>query len=446
MLPVDAEMEMETAPETAMFRKMLLMRWQTLNATDPGELRALLAILITHSPVAAVAQFVGVSKALLASDPGRVGRPEDVVELIMCTYPRPTWSKTPPLARQAAADDHAWRTWVHEWITEFSATTGEANSLTSRLAKFFYIRDEVTMLDPKTLASSALKLGQIALQVYMGAEAHRQRRIAEGGEGPSPMTLESVMREAQCHIPGLEVALAGIMGDEQQARECIDAITRTPDLVGILKILSGMVMRAPEAAPIVAQASAVPTPVARGTELVRQAPPAFRADFAPRKPPASEEAIVTPKAAEQAPKVGSGERPPSATRAPACVEDELAALESWASECSQNVRQRGERLAEQLAAFLAVTGLRLQNAPAPAFVDPPATAEAQAAATPIQPTHFGTDTDQAVDAHVKSLIERTKRRLERRYDLDDQFLAWLEDAFEGVQAAASRERTAASAA
>ena len=436
MLPVDAELEMETAPETAMFRKTLLMRWQSLNATDPGELRSLLAILVTHAPVAAVGQFVGVSKALLASDPGRVGRPEDVVELIMCTYPRPTWSKTPPLARQDAADDHAWRTWVHEWITEFSATTGEANSLTSRLAKFFHIRDEVTMLDPKTLASSALKLGQIALQVYMGAEAHRQRRIAEGGEGPSPMTLESVMREAQCHIPGLEVALAGIMGDEQQARECIDAITRTPDLVGILKVLSGMVMRAPEAAPIVAQASAVPAPVARGTELVRQGPPAFRADFAPRKPPASQEATVTPTAAE--PKV-------SAVRAP-CVQDELAALESWANECSQSVRQRGERLAEQLAAFLAQTGLRLQGAPAPAFVDPPATAEAQAAATPIQPTHFGTDTDQAVDAHVKGLIERTKRRLERRYDLDDQFLAWLEDAFESVQAAASRERTAAASA
>jgi hypothetical protein len=133
-------------------------------------------------------------------------------------------------------------------------------------------------------------------------------------------------------------------------------------------------------------------------------------------------------------------------RAPASVEDELAALESWVNERSHNVRQRGDRLAEQLAAFLAHTGLRLQGAPAPAFVDPPATAEAQAAATPIQPTHFGTDTEQAIDAHVKNLIERTKRRLERRYDLDDQFLAWLEEAFEGVQAAASRERTAAASA
>jgi hypothetical protein len=117
------------------------------------------------------------------------------------------------------------------------------------------------------------------------------------------------------------------------------------------------------------------------------------------------------------------------------VPQELAGLEKWAQERSHAVRERGDRLAAQLEAFLAATGLSAPELPAPDFADPADTADAIAAATPIQPTHFDPD-EQNVDSHVKALIERTKRRLERRYHLDDQFLAWLEERFETVQSAA----------
>lgn len=510
MLPDDAEIEMETLPETAMFRKTMLMRWQMLSHAltergaqlDPGEVRAHISVLVTHAPVAAVARFVDASEAWLTCAPGHVGRNEEVVDLILCAYPRPTWAKTPALTKEVAADDQAWLAWIRAWKAEFSSLRPGAKSASGtvggRLAKFLHIEGESAMLDAKNLLSSALKLGQVALQIYLGAEENRQRRIAEGEAATSPMTLESVMREAQCHIPGLETALAAVMGDEQQARECIDAITRTPDLLGVLKTLSGfapVMGRTPGPTP-----AAPPGAPARRQELAmdagvdrRPGPPAFRPEFGPRKPggtpagapataangserspqpPAApptsapegpapsqaaaapptsaQEAIAPPRAA--APPPASPQEPPAQSSLPdppAGVELELAALESWVSERSGQVRQRGERLAERLGAFVAQGGLSIHGTPAPAFVDPPDTAEAQAAATRIQPTHFDGDGDQAIDLHVKTLIDRTKQRLERRYDLDDQFLAWLEEQFEAVQAATkSRSRTidAASAA
>jgi hypothetical protein len=83
-------------------------------------------------------------------------------------------------------------------------------------------------------------------------------------------------------------------------------------------------------------------------------------------------------------------------------------------------------------------GVIAAGGPAPDFEDPADTAEALAAATRIQPTHFSTGDDLALDRDIAALIEQTKKRLERRYELDDQFLAWLEERFEAIQSASAR--------
>jgi hypothetical protein len=503
MLAVDAEAEMELQPETASFRKALLMRWQALRDTfvesngagpELGELRALLSTLLTSAPVAAVVRFVTSNREWRRGDRQILSSFESGAELVQSVYPRPTWSKTPTLTSDIAADDSAWNQWVCDWAAEFSSTGATAAlALTPRggvLAGLLRMKDEA-MVDKKAALLAMLSLSQVAVQVCMGADKHRKARVA--GEDATPLTLEKVMEAAQCHIPTLKDALAVFMGDDEQSRQCVDVVVGNPDLLAMLNTLSGLrptmpppAPSAPSARPPPRAASAAPPPPppasTQAPTAAQSAPsapsarpaatpsgwqpslPEYRPEFRPRSPETAPpvdwaSAFLAgrgpPAVAPAGPRAESPIRkldvstapslePPVAASAPGravtapagiIVPQELAGLEKWAQERSHAVRERGDRLAAQLEAFLAATGLSAPELPAPDFADPADTADAIAAATPIQPTHFDPD-EQNVDSHVKALIERTKRRLERRYHLDDQFLAWLEERFETVQSAA----------
>jgi hypothetical protein len=505
MLAADAETDMELQPETASFRKAQLMRWQTIRDTfaesqdakpDLGELRVFLSTLLTSAPVAAVAQFVASNQEWRQGD-GRLLRCYEAgVGLIQCVYPRPTWSKTPALASDVAADHQVWGQWIRDWSAEFSATEPAAalalNGQAGTWASLLRMKGEA-MLDKKNVLLTALSIGQMAYQVYLGVEKHRQDRIASGESAPSPMTLEAVMEAAQCQIPNLKNALATLMGDEEQSSQCVDAIVGNPDLAAILGTLSGLRTTTPRPAcaprrqsPAAAAPSPPPPPTPSMPPVAGPAPPAtnpqpaearprpslseYRADFLSRShaapqsmdwasalltrrvgPPArAAEPTATPSDKPEPP----GESPldPHATapapavdaRAPASISNgppvtqRLAELEHWVLERSRVARARGDKLAAQLDGFLVAAELSLQEEPAPDFEDPADTAEALAAATRIQPTHFSTGDDLARDSDIAALIEQTKKRLERRYELDDQFLAWLEERFEAIQSASAR--------
>lgn len=503
---------MELQSETASFRKAQLMRWQTLRDSvvesngagpDLGELRAFLSTLLTRAPVAAVAQFVISNQAWRRGDGQLLSGHEAGVELIRCAYPRPTWSRTPALTSDVAADPQVWSQWISDWSAEFSATgPAAALALVERggtLAGLLRAKGEA-MFDKKNALLTALSIGQMAFQVFLGAEKNRQDRIAGGEAAPSSMTLESVMEAAQCHIPQLKDALAALMGDEEQSSQCVDVIVGNPDLAAILGTLSGLrptarrpAARAPRAqAPAAAASSAppaqppapsappvarsapptpnIPPPAREASSRARSSLPEYRPEFLPKShgapqstdwastflvrragPPAGAAEPVapspsarpeTPAESPTAPRIDApiADVVEPATPAPAHTSpgQQLAELEHWVLQRSQRARARGDRLVAQLDAFLAAAGLSLQAEPAPDFEDPAHTAEALAAATRIQPAHFNNTDELVLDQDIKALIEQTQRRLERRYELDDQFLAWLEERFEAVQSAALR--------
>jgi len=495
MQVADAEAEMELQPETASFRKAQLMRWQTLRAAladpgglDLGELRAFLATLLTRAPIHAVAQFIASTPTWRRGDGELLNAHEAGAELIQCAYPRPTWSKTPALAREVAADPRAWREWIRKWSADFSAT-GEAAQLIladrgGTLVDLLRMKGEA-MLDNKNALLTILSVGQVALQVYHAADKHRQERITGGEPAPAPMTLEAVMEAAQCHIPKLKDALTGLMGDAEQTSRCVDAIIENPDLAAILSTLSGLRVPRPRpapgppppaattspGAPPTSPPPSAPAPDNRGATPPTSAPlQTYRPEYRSRQPgapptetwtavfqvrrpdPTARAPAPTPASpgtAPDAPHEPPTAPPPPPTAppgapdpAPAAPESslaqELTELEHWVHERSREARRRGDRFAARLDAFLAASRLAAPGTPAPDFEDPADTAEAIAAATRIQPTHFGDDDGQVQDRHIRTLVEQTKRRLERRYELDDQFLAWLEERFEAVQVAALR--------
>ncbi len=503
MQAADAEAEMELQPETASFRKTQLMRWRSLHDTfvesngagpELGELRALLSTLLTSAPVAAVVRFVTSNREWRRGDRQILNSFEIGAELVQSAYPRPTWSKTPALTNDIAAEDQAWNHWVGDWSAEFSSTgAAAALSLAPRggvLAGLLRMKDEA-MVDKKAALLAMLSLSQVAVQVCMGADRERKARVA--GEDTTPLTLEKVMEAAHCHIPALKDALAAFMGDDEQTRQCVDVVVGNPDLLSMLNTLSGLRPTMPPSAPSAppaqpparpASAASAPPPPAstQAPAAAQSAPPAprarpvatpagsqsslpeYRPEFRPRfretAPPVDWAAVFLagrgPSAggpagplaeastlkpdASTAPPLDSSVAAPTPDRAVATpavlvVPQELAGLEKWAQERSHAIRERGDRLAAQLDAFLVTTGLSAPHLPAPDFEDPADTADAIAAATRIQPAHFDPD-EQSPDEPVLALIERTKRRLERRYALDDQFLAWLEERFEAVQSSA----------
>jgi hypothetical protein len=493
MLAADVEAEMELQPETASFRKTLLMRWQALCDTGPdlGELRALLSTLFTHAPVAAVVRFVASNPAWRRGEHPLLDNAEAGAELIQCAYPRPTWSRTLALAKDGAADAQVWSAWIREWSAELSST-GPAAALALFGPRETWV-DQLrmkgeAMIDRKDALLAALSLGQIALDVYRTVEKHRNES-GVGDTAPPAMTIESVMHEAQCHIPHLKDALAAFMGDREQISHCVDMVLENPDLLSLLNTLSGLRSPAPRSPPPAARAQPAqpsppapsPAPPARAqpaqpsppappvqpacpaqpdAEVApthamarpdaasvgpRSGPPRFRAEFLPRlqaRGPAGDWAAVfsntraRPAAhateSEAASEHGKADPPgvgdvqatapvPDPTPVPdpmpaadSSVTQALAELEHRVHERSRALRERSDRLAAQIEAFLATTGVSMRDRPT-------------APSTPAD-----TADEHGLGGGIQAQIEQVEQRLQQAHNVDDEFLTWLEERFEAI--------------
>jgi hypothetical protein len=458
MLAADAEADMELQPETASFRKAQLMRWQALRDTfaesqdakpDLGELRVFLSTLLTSAPVAAVAQFVASNQEWRQGD-GRLLRCYEAgVELIQCVYPRPTWSKTPVLASDVAADHQVWGQWIRDWSAEFSATEPAAalalGGQAGTWASLLRMKGEA-MLDKKNVLLTALSIGQMAYQVYLGVEKHRQDRIASGESAPSPMTLEAVMEAAQCQIPNLKNALATLMGDEEQSSQCVDAIVGNPDLAAILGTLSGLRTTTPRPACAPRRqppAAASPSPSSSPSPPPPPPPPSppFMSPVAAAAPPAS-----NPQPAEARPRPNLSEyradflsrlnaAPQSMDWASALL-TRRAGASARAAEPTVNPSDRPDTPGEPPLDPRVTASAPAVDAPAPASISEGPSVTQRLA----ELEHWVLERSRVARARgdmlaAQALIEQTKKRLERRYELDDQFLAWLEERFEAIQSA-----------
>jgi hypothetical protein len=180
--------------------------------------------------VAAVVRFVASNPAWRRGEHPLLDNAEAGAELIQCAYPRPTWSKTPALAKDGAADAQVWSAWIREWSAELSST-GPAAALALFGPRETWV-DQLrmkgeAMIDRKDALLAALSLGQIALDVYRTVEKNRNES-GVGDTAPPAMTIESVMHEAQCHIPHLKDALAAFMGDREQISHCVDMVLENP--------------------------------------------------------------------------------------------------------------------------------------------------------------------------------------------------------------------------
>ena len=471
MLAADAEAEMELQPETASFRKTQLMRWQTLRDTfveskgaapNLGELRAFLSSTLTSTPVNAVAQFVARNQTRWRGDSHSIlNCYDDVAELVMSAYPRRTWSTTPTLARDAAADNLVWSEWVHQWSENVSAASPATGAvLNASRGTFAQMRQQAGAFMRSEGAFDLFKtIGGIALQVVLGVEEKR-RGTASDECGSSPITIESVMQEAQCHIPKLKDALAGFINNEE-VTDVLGVLVGTTDLVTSLKTLAGLVPPSRPASASPSDRSVPNTPQAppdkpvppgetrqRRVALAGYLPELDQGDArdwvstllvsAPRsvrprskaEPPIPATAPVAASSAMSNATVLS--RVDEGELSREVVAQELANCEAWVEEQSKSSRARGDALAARIDAFLESTGLGLNAAPPPDFNDPADTAAALAAATVIQTAHFP-KTAPHEDARIQALIDQTKSRLERRYNLDDQFMAWLEDRLVAAQ-------------
>ncbi len=468
MLAADVEAEMELQPETASFRKAQLMRWQSLrdtfmeskgNGADLGELRAFLSSTLTSTPVNAVAQFVARNQTRWRGDSQSIlNCYDDVAELVMSAYPRKTWSTTPTLARDAAADNLVWSEWVHQWSENVSAASPATGAvLNASRGTFAQMRQQAGAFMRSEGAFDLFKtIGGIALQVVLGVE--EKRRGTASGEGePSPITIESVMQEAQCHIPRLKDALAGFINNDE-VTDVLDVLVGTTDLVTSLKTLAGLVSPSGPASAPPSDRSVPTTPPAPSDKPVPPGEPRQRRvalalylpelDQGDARDWVSTLLVSAPRSVQPrthmerpipatAPVAGSGATSNATVLSRVddsreAVAQELANCEAWVLDHSKISRARGDALAARIDAFLESTGLALNAAPPPDFNDPADTAVALAAATVIQTGHFPT-TAPHEDPRIQCLIDQTKRRLERRYNLDDQFMAWLEDRLVAAQ-------------
>jgi len=109
------------------------------------------------------------------------------------------------------------------------------------------------------------------------------------------------------------------------------------------------------------------------------------------------------------------------------VAQALAELEHRVHERSRALRERGDRLAAQIEAFLATAGVPMRARP---------TAEAPTAPTRTEPS--SPDPDEHLPCPgIEAQLEQTEQRLEQAHHLDDEFLTWLEERFEAIP---SKER------
>jgi len=87
-----------------------------------GELRALMAELLTHAPVPAVIEFMVAAREWGENGERLLEQGDVVGTLIESVEPTVPWPGPAPLDREAAEDDATWLTWVQTWLAAFRST------------------------------------------------------------------------------------------------------------------------------------------------------------------------------------------------------------------------------------------------------------------------------------------------------------------------------------
>lgn len=140
-------------------------------------------------------------------------------------------------------------------------------------------------LKPRLSPTMRTTLSVISLIANSLIEANKCMKERLADEAGPPTTLDQVMQQSGLKIPGLEEALARLMGGGDDAKQAASMIVNTPDPVKLLQTFAASYGSAPSSAepqksgPIVTPppAAAANTPPAAGAAAPSLAP--FRADF-----------------------------------------------------------------------------------------------------------------------------------------------------------------------
>jgi hypothetical protein len=190
-------------------------------------------------------------------------------------------------------------------------------------------------------------LSVISLITNSLTEANKcmKQRLAE--ESGSPTTLDDVMKQSGLKIPGLEEALARLMGDSEEAKAAASMLVGTPDPADLLRAFidappprtKSPIVTPPPTAPTKAAPSVVypafrPDLAPTARDAAASAYPAFRPDLAPpaREAPAPAYPAFRPDIAAGVPPNRPPVPPPEVARG--AMTDSGAASPSHASSTS----------------------------------------------------------------------------------------------------------------
>jgi len=96
-----------------------------------GELRALMAELLTHAPVPAVIDFMTAARVWGPNGERLLEQVDLIGNLIESVEPTAPWPGPAPLEREAADDDANWSPWVEKWLAAFRLTGPAAVAVAS---------------------------------------------------------------------------------------------------------------------------------------------------------------------------------------------------------------------------------------------------------------------------------------------------------------------------
>lgn len=90
--------------------------------TVRGELRALMAELLTHAPLPALIEFMSAAREWGENGERLLEQGDVVLALIESVEPTPPWAAPAALGREETEDDAKWLAWVRTWLAAFQAT------------------------------------------------------------------------------------------------------------------------------------------------------------------------------------------------------------------------------------------------------------------------------------------------------------------------------------
>ena len=91
-----------------------------------GDLRVLMAELLTHAPVPALIDFMGAAREWGPNGERLLEQGDVILALVDTIEPRAPWPGPGAISRAAAEDDGQWAAWVQAWIAAFRATDSAA--------------------------------------------------------------------------------------------------------------------------------------------------------------------------------------------------------------------------------------------------------------------------------------------------------------------------------